>query len=346
MARKRMKSKIQPAVQTIQFEVTGVASNTLETKFIDLSQSVSIMNRRFYRQGLNWAVSRIKIMAVGANGKSFEGFVACSKLPNTWVMSNAWEKAFRAWQQMNNEAMSDTSVKPKFLDFKIYADVKHHTEGYSRNLLPYTVDSTTGATISAVAGEWVPSKMTLPDSSSGTGAAYDRELLAVGSNYPGAGASGLNAVSIIEGYAASRSLPTAFIDPNVPDDAADASGTAPQNWLQTLENEGTQQDAEVLDNLLADNNQAPYPFENDGIHTDTMYPGGSNQLNALQIHDQDFLTGTTIGGTVLMKGGNFPCGLMRFDILNQGTESHNFILQVDLIPGHHRGYLCEPMTEM
>ena len=52
---------------------------------------------------------------------------------------------------------------------------------------------------------WVASKYSVPDS--GAHAAYDRENIAVGPNYPGGGASGLNAISLIEGYAASRSLP-------------------------------------------------------------------------------------------------------------------------------------------
>lgn len=46
-----------------------------------------------------------------------------------------------------------------------------------------------------------------------------------------------------------------------------------------------------------------------------------------------------------MKGGNFPCGLICVDWTPAG-ESANIIIQIDMIPGSHRGYLCEPMTEM
>jgi hypothetical protein len=140
------------------------------------------------------------------------------------------------------------------------------------------------------------------------------------------------------------------VDPNTPDDADDASGSTPENWLSALFNEGTSQVTETLDDLIEDNNQAPYPFENGadpagGTFTDTMYPGGANQGTGLAVHDFEYVTGTTIGGTTRLKGGNFPCGLIRIQATNFGEETTGLLL-IDLVPGHHRGYLCEPMTEM
>ena len=149
---------------------------------------------------------------------------------------------------------------------------------------------------------------------------------------------------MIEGYASSRGLPD-VLDPNAPADAADANGPTPQNWMSALFNEGTSQDDAVLEDMISENNLAPYPFENDGTHTDTMYPGGANQMDGLQIHDQSFVTPSTIGGHTFLKGGNFPCGLMRF-AWTPSEQSSNIAIQIDLIPGSHRGYLCEPMTEM
>ena len=114
-------------------------------------------------------------------------------------------------------------------------------------------------------------------------------------------------------------------------------------------NEGTSQTDEVLTDMITENNIAPYPFENDGIHGDTMYPGGANQLNSLEIHDQEFVTGTTVGGTTRFKGGNFPCGLIgisSFGFDATGAKPVQLLLHVNLVPGSHRGYLCEPMTEM
>jgi len=327
-------NKIEPSAMTLYIPTDPIAGAPV-TQYLDLSQVASLVNRRFYRQGINWAVAGIKVLS----SAGFSGTITISKLPNTWVMSNAWEKGFRAWQKMNREALAEApSVRPKFLDFKIYADSQHHTSGYATNMLPL---SHSGA---YAAGEWVPSKFVVPDTSGGAGAVNNFEVIATGASFPGGGATGLNAVSLIEGYANSRGLPYTD-DPNVPDDVADANGPTPENWLSALFNEGTNQDDQVLDDMRTENDQAPYPFENDGTATDTQYPGGANQGPGLQIHDVEYITPTTIGGTTRLKGGNFPCGLMRFDMTNTGSTS-NLILQIDLMPGTHRGYLCESMTEM
>ena len=85
-------------------------------------------------------------------------------------------------------------------------------------------------------------------------------------------------------------------------------------------NEGTDQDSEVLADMREDNRTAPYPFEGAQIvgaplgtvFTNTQYPGGAKQAPTLQYHDGALVTASTIGGTTRLKGGNFPCGLMRF----------------------------------
>jgi len=340
---KRMK-KIEPAVQTLTFTVTVPApapgAVTETHNFIDLSQCASLVNRRFYRQGINWAVSGIKLLSEPFNQGNLSGQVTVQKLPETWIMSNSWEKSFRSWSRMNNEAMEETeSIRPRFLDFKIYADSVHHAAGFDANLLPLN-----GSGL-ATPGEWEPSKVVIPRTDSTTGVPAPRELVAVGASYPGAGFSGLNAVSLIEGYANSRALPN-VLDPNTPDDAADTSGVAPENWMSALFNEGIEQTEEVIEDLQTENNIAPYPFENDGVHGDTMYPNGETQLAGLQIHDFELITGTTIGGTTRLKGGMFPCGLIDMVITNSGTEDVTHKIVLDLVPGNHRGYLCEPMTDM
>ncbi len=339
MARKF--KKIEPAVQTLSLVSSAVTGGQNETFYIDLSQCASLVNRRFYRQGINWAVAGIKVLTSG------DGFIQIRKLPDTWVMSNSWEKGFRTWQKMNDDALDEAeSVKPRFLDYKIYADARHHNKGYGANLRPYTIttDPAGVETLSAaVLGEWESSKMRIPVGPANPGETTDREIIAVGPNYPGVGASGINAVSLIEGYAASRGLPN-VLDPNAPDDASDVVGTTPANWMSATFNEGTEQVEAVLEDLTSENNIAPYPFENDGVNLDTMYPGGANQLDGMQIHDSMFITPTTIGGTTRLAGGTFPCGLVAINWAPNGTT--NIAIQIDLVPGNHRGYLCEPMTDM
>ena len=330
--------KIQPAVQTLSFATASSSPGSTVTSYVDLSQVASLANRTFYRHGINWCVAGIKVISLQS------GAVNVYKLPNTWVMSNSWEKGFRAWNKLSREAFEEAqSTRGKFLDFKIYADATHHQLGFGANLLPL---APFGA--ATVPGQWIPSEIVTAQPSGTPVNQTEYEIVAVGANYPGLGASGRNAVSLIEGYANSRALPYAE-DPNVPNEATDVAGVTPENWLSSMFDEGTQQTDIVITNELQ-YDQPPYPFENDGTAVDTHYPGGANQMSGLQWHDSVQIfssSGAPVGGigTQRIKGGNFPCGLLRIDWTADETAA-NLVFQIDLVPGNHRGYLCEPMTEM
>lgn len=345
-------NKIEPSEMTLTFSTASGTPGSVTNSYVDLSQIASLVNRRFYRQGINWAVAGFKFLtATPAEGASIKATISIQKLPNTWIMSNAWEKSMRTWLKMNNEAMEDNeSVRPRFMDFKIYADAEHHQAGSGANLLPVNYGGVT-----TTEGDWDYSTIHIPDSAVVTiapGSAIERnvneyDLIATGQSYPGVSpVTTRNGVSLIEGYAASRASPE-LADPNTPADMEDADGTTPENWLTAIFNEGLVQDSEVLEDLKEQNNVAPYPFENDTTILDTMYPGGANQLKGLVIHDISNVSASTIGGNTYMKGGNFPCGLVKITHeVPLESIAHNLLLQIDLVPGPHRGYMCEPMTEM
>lgn len=342
--------KIEPAVLTLNFTTPVVSPGAVGNSTIDLSQVASLVNRRFYRQGINWAVAGFKVFSAAGTKAS----IVIQKLPNTWVLANSWEKAFRTWTEMNNKALEDNeSVKPRFHDFKIFADQAHHTAGSGANLLPFNI-APTGFPQLATAGDWDYSTIHVPDTGTTVGpnvssiqrVVHEFDMIATGASYPGAGASGNDAVSLIEGYASSRALPN-VLDPNTPDDARAITGPTPENWLSAIFNEGLIQESEIIRDMQSQNEVAPYPFENDGANLDTMYPGGANQLAGLQVHDNALVSTTTIGGTTYLKGGNFPCGLIR---ILHGADAESISaglsIQIDLVPGGHRGYMCETMTEM
>ncbi len=322
---KRMKSKIQPAELKIVLQMRGSGYH-----YVDLSQCASIINRRFYRQGLNWAVSHFTFYKTSATETGSEG-VTVSKLPTSWIMSNAWEKSFRVWQQMIKNATDDSemqSIKGKFLDFKVFMNSRHHSAGVGSNLLP--IDSAANA---ATAGQWQMSDITIP--AIGTGAVTDYEFVAIGANDPGAGASGKDAKSIIQGYADSRALPSPE-DPNVPADAS-------LNWMSALFREGNLQDNAVLGMLEITGDNPPYPFEGDASGTaDTMYPGGETQLPSTRVVGAAFFNAGTNANKVIVEGDSFPCGLVEF---NNASDDDVSVI-VHLVPGTHRGYLAESMVDM
>jgi len=324
MAR-RTSNKIQPAEMTLLTATTTVNAGASAEFTLDLSQCASLLNRRFYRQGLNWAVGGFKIIT--QSGVS--GNVSVSKLPNTWVTSNAWEKAFRAWNKQQMEAVDDAgaeSAVARFRDFKVFADVQHVTDGIANNLLPF--DGSRPIALPFATGEWEASQIVLPNTvSDGTSLIEPGERLL---HMVGINVNGTTSRGIIEGYADSRAYPQSP-DPVSP--AVDSS----QNWLARMFDDGNDI-GDVLENATDRNDNLPYP--------QVDYPGGSVQAPSLMLHDLNGITGTTIGGITRLKGGNFPCGLIRVAFDNTGQTSGNLTLLVDLVPGNHRGYLCEPMTEM
>ncbi len=349
MARRKARipqgKKIQPAVKTILLNADAGGEYTC-----DISQCASLLNRRFYRQGLNWAVAGFTFITQSGT----TGTIGVGKIPDTWVSSNSWEKGFRAWQKMNNDALDEAeSVKPRFLDFKVFMDNIHHNDGEGANLIPLLGNPAVALT----PGEWEYSKFVVPFGPASPGNTTDFDVIWTGTNYPGISpATGANGVSLIEGYAASRGLPD-IRDPNAPVDAADADGSTPENWLSALQNEGIDQDSEVLQDMITENNQAPYPFENaqvpgaapGTVFTDTQYPGGANQPagagSKIELHDIVGISATTIGNTTQMRGGNFQGGLVRFDFSGL-SDSQSVAILIHLVPGPHRGYMCQPMQDV
>jgi len=225
------------------------------------------------------------------------------------------------------EAVADggaESAVAKFRDFKIHLDPSHVASGFGANLLP--IDAL-GNQINV--GEWEPSLIVLPNTvSDGTSLIDPGERLL---HMNGINVNGSVSRGIIEGYADSRAFPQSP-DPVSPDIASS------QNWMARMFDVGNDIN-ESLENATDRNDELPYDQVN--------YPGGSLNFAGLELHDICQLhstSGTTSIGTQMAKGGNFPCGLVRINWSPE--EAANLVFQINLVPGNHRGYLCEPMTDM
>ncbi len=319
--------KLQPAVQTIYFTKT-LSANAQETMYLDLSQIASIMNRRFYRQGINWAVAGFKMLTDSSSG------ITISKLPNTWVTSNAWEKAFRAWNKQQMEAIEDAGAESaiaRFRDFKVFADTDH-VDKYIANGLDLNATNVLPEDLSATVygtGEWEPSQIVVPNVlADGTGSTVDPAEYVL--HMTGVNNHIGQSRGIIEGYADSRAFPQS------PDPVSPTIGSG-QNWLRDMFDVGND-NSEITNNATDRNDELPYP--------QIPYPGGETQAPTLELHDLADVTGTTVGAQTRLKGGNFPCGLIRLDLRNRTASSASYAFTIDLVPGGHRGYLCEPMMEM
>ncbi len=330
-------AKIQPAVQTLHYRLTG----STRAGYIDLAQSLSIANRRFYRQGMQWAVSGISLY----NGSALTGRILVEKLPTTWPVSSAWHKAFAMWDKQQREAVEDAgaqSAVARFRDFKVFADLTHQqsfTAG-QQNLLPQTSALLgSGGSSDPLTGEWEYSRIVLPNtlnvdgtsSTQPTTEPVEYYMHMIGANRTG------QSKGVVDGYQSSRGYPQSP-DPVSPElDNAD-------NWMRQMFNVGND-NAEILDNATDTNDNLPYDQEN--------YPGSENQFPNLALHDMIDITGTTIGGQSNIQGGIFPCGLLKiykenFDESNPPVDNTNNVLDilVHMVPGGNRGYLAEPMQDM
>jgi hypothetical protein len=314
--------KIEPSPLTMTFATVATGTGVTLRSYIDISQCASILARRFYRQGLNWGIAGMKVSS------SQPGFIAVNKIPNTWVASAAWHKTFALWNKQISETLDEggnQSLRARFSDFKVFADFVHRQAGFAGNLLPKDSAGNT-----ALPGEWDSSHVVLPNTTpDASGSLVDPSEFTLHMVGIDAGAS----KGMIEGYANSRSFPQS------PDPVAPA-GSSPNNWMSTMFDDGSA-NPQIIDNAENENDELPYD--------QTNYPGGNLQLAGLEWHDftQIYATSATTNvGTSRIKGGNFPCGLIAIDWTPSGDNTANLVIQIDLIPGSHRGYLAEPMQDM
>jgi len=304
-------AKIQTAVQALRFTIPAESTRS----YIDLSQCASIVNRRFYRQGLNYAVGGFTIVApaVLADGKT----VTIEKLPNTWMCSNAWHKTYAAWQKQQREAIDEAgaeSMVAKFRDFKIFMDGFHASDTFVGNLIP--IDA---ADNPYLLGEWESTEVVIPNEGGVAGNTVKRKLHMVGVD------NGTTSFGMIANYQLSRAYPQS------PDPAQPLN---PQvSFFSEMIDVGETQ-TDVLDAAVDINNDLPYDQQS--------YPGGATQAPTLEYHIEWVSPANNIQRSYNLPGGNFPCGLIKINTVIDAPIN----LIVHLVPGGSRGYLTQAMQDM
>ncbi len=309
----------QPAV--LQINVTLPTG----TSYIDLGLCASLLNRRAYKQhNTKWGVAEFEMLGSGS------GTVVIGKLPETWVMENAYKKSKALWDKMNDQVLDEEpSIHGKYHDFKVYFDetMSGETIQTSNNLngkilTPFVGGNSTTARFDGVGdirGNWDWSKLTIPnDPTSGDTSEYFMHV--IGSD--AAGSKGL-----IHGYGLSRTRPQAQ-DPNTP-----LAG----GWMNDLFDVGEQLE-ELRTNLEDDNDRPPYAVAPHGSAVEA-YPGGDSEFVGPQVHSFCNFTTTTVSGKNRIQGGMFNLGLIKVEN-NTGSEVNTII---HMMPGNHRGYLVGEM---
>ena len=327
----RKMSKIQPSVTRLWFHIKS--DNT--TNYLDLSLAASAANRRFYRQGITWAVAGMTLHTSPSGESAVTGEFDVSKIPQTWMAQNAHQKTKRLWMKSQNQVIDDQPTIPaKYRDFKVYIDgdmvgasIQEQSEDpqdpADNDTILLPVDRQNFPTKT---GAWDYSTLQLPRD--GGSLSPDEVNMHMVGNNVAAGGGTLESVGIIHGYGLSRSRPQS-IDPNTPTDGG---------WMNDVFDVADNLDEIRLD--VTDNNDTPPYRVGDEESASEFYPGGVNNVPSTALHSTEFISQSTVGGKTHVAGGMFPCGLIRFDWLISNA-SQSMFLAVDLVPGNQKGYLTE-----
>lgn len=292
--------------------------------YIDLAKALSQVNRRFYRQGLYYYVSRARF----SNGS--EAYCQLNTIPDTWQTKVAWKRVFQQWMKMNRIANADSDVTPKYHDFKVMLH-----SGASTTLDAQYGDITTATAYSS--DDWVISKFvtmdpTLVDDDTGTGleiAATDPDQFTVHMIGPHSGSSGTwTSIGALRSLNDVWRRPDASGEPSLDSDA----DTDP---IAALFDAGDNLD-EVRLNMDADNDATPY-------NHDAMT--GSSSVDETVVKTI-MRTGTGAGALAHGNGFCAPFGLIEVNVndFGAGTNVGLVELTLDIVPGNYHGVYAERLV--
>ncbi|AXH77123.1 MAG: putative capsid protein [Circoviridae sp.] len=301
------KRTLTPAVRYLRYELTTSGTPGTETShFVNLARDISAVNRRLYRSGKDYFVKKITV--ISSNTPNGGNRISVSAIPDSWTARAAFNRGFKTWNKMQNEAQSQAAgdIKATWNDFKVDMSVDFR----SATLLTPKDNGGNDVTV----GEWIQSRMVSPDGTTGE----DYFNLHMLGNHDGAvGAWG--SVGLIKSYGESRATVNAG-DPNVP-------GTVSDDPLVNVFDYGTTID-EVIQDMESHNDLPPYDI--------TDYVGGdANMPKPIVLQDT-----TIVDGRGTMGGFNALLGQLEFEV-KSSLPSDVYSILVELAPGNYRGIKAE-----
>ena len=311
--------KSNPTCLRLAFELNGD-----RTEYVDLAKALSIINRKFFRQGVYYYVNSVEVY----NNES--GVVDIHTVPDNWVTKNAWNRGFQLFQKMN--AMVDPPIsgvsRPKYHDFKVFMDRRHATTGSSLN--PVLCDIN-GAVQPQGADDWDYSEFVSADSDgdlNGNQSALNQEAdnftVHIVGEHEG-GTSNWDSVGLIKSYAESRR--TVIGDQTLTGDQTANVIDITDPLLNIFDMSSEEQMNDIVENLTQDNIDPPY--------NQNIYIGEQNQ-NLYQVAR----IGTEVGVGRVGRAAGFcvPFGLVCIDPFDLSTKLR---VVFNLAPGTYHGVYAE-----
>lgn len=306
--------------------------------YVDIAQCLSLINRKMYRQGMQYVVEKIEIQGSSGSGAVT---ILVNGLPENWTTANSWVKFYSAWQQQQHEALEGGgagSMKAKWRDFKIYADQQHRIDGIAKNYLPngFTLaDLPTNAHY-----EYDSSQVVIPNYNNTPGDAQELTMHMLGEDLLPIG------LGMVHHYARSRARPN-VPDPNVvaPQSATPGPGEDLGGFLVEMFDVGMD-DPEILENIADKNDYPPYFIADSNDSNLECYPGGHNVATTVGSWPKGRAILSTSGANIrtIIPGFVAPCGLLRI-APNSFVNLDSAVCYVTIAAGPYQGVMARPMKE-
>ncbi len=304
-----------------------IANQDAGEVYIDIAKSMTILNRKLFRQQGLWHVHGVCTYAesdytVGSGLSGTTGVpytVSISGAPRNWVTRNSLVKGFEHWKDQQKKAYdaSSTAIKPKWQDFKVWLNESHRT---GTELVP-TSGHMFGGVDPYIAGEWAKSKIVyVYDDGAGNIVQSEPELHILGPD------NGSTNKGLILQYQESRPAVQS------PDPLLDAQVDSTIYALS--EGSFGDQIEEITENLLTDNNDSPY--------SQTEYPG--NDSNGTEPLLYAFgANANTSKRKLALNGFAAPNGLLEIQFAKEvgndpNIEANSGEFWIQLFVSHREAY--------
>jgi len=303
---------MQPAQTVLSYAVPDGES------YIDIAEGLSQVNRRAYRQGMEYAVGKVTFAYTADPGSILNVSLTCFTAGNTWVVHNAWKKAYAHWiaQQRRARRLIGQSAKPTWEDFKVYLDDAHRA-GTSLGVVA-------GDLAAVGTGEWDYSRLIHEADDASVDEWY---LHLIGGNVS------TTDKGLILGYQDSRATVQAE-DPDLPAEYSTNMYALMGQDLDAVADE-------VAQNMEDQNDEPPYDQDD--------YPGSDTNSDAAW--PQDLAIASTSVPVGVVPGFVAQCGLIRMFLGARQvaggttTTAPETLALVHLVPGNYKGVAALPMGQ-
>ncbi len=315
MARRRgkktsSKKGLELTQRFLYYELTNSTSGTpsKDSHYIDLAAGLSAINRRLYRQGRQYHIANITVIDTSGDSK-----VRFATLPQVWTTSKAHKLMFDAWKDQRARALENapSNVTGRWADFKVYMSNQHRTENL---ILPTNSDN---ALIPG--GEWEYSEVSYMLSS---GVEMDNQKLWMLGQTDFTSSASIQGVGLCDELQNMLQVPPESpILPNIP-----------KSVIMQMNPATGDDNTEVLQNIMNDNDLAPY----DG----TVVIGADSTAT-----DTDSFVTREVGwsnkGTASLPVMGFPVPLGLLEVRQDDEEGNVIGVLIEMVPGSYKGVHAE-----